>query len=98
MQVAEYDLIPADQTVLGRLRLLDLDHHVCLAVHILGPPDERGARAAEVCVRKAGRLAGTGLDKYSVSLSGQQVDLVRRQRYPALVGHNLVGDPNDHQR
>ncbi len=96
VQVGEQGQALAHPVVLLGHRLLDLQHHVRGAPHVVGVRDDRRPRRDVLLVMDRGALAGALLDVHLVAVRGQLVHTDGRDRHAVLVVLDFLRDADLH--
>jgi len=96
VEVGEQHLALAQHLALGRLWLLDLDHHVGALEDFAGARGDRGPGAAELGVVDANAVAGAALDEDFVSGGDQLAHSRRHQADAVLMNLDFPRNANSH--
>nr|BFF03680.1 hypothetical protein GCM10020241_53550 [Streptoalloteichus tenebrarius] len=96
VQIGEQRLVGAHPVVLGRLRLLHLEHQLRRAPHVVGRRDDLRAGRDVVLVGQRRPGAGLPLDQHPVAAADELDHAGRGDRHPVLADLQLPRDPDNH--
>ena len=96
MQVGEQHLPLAQHLALGRLRLLDLDHHVGTLEDLAGARGDRSPGGPELGVVDSDAVAGAALHEHFVPGGNQLAHSRRHQADAVFMNFDFPRNPDAH--
>src|SRR5262245_30979676 len=98
MKISEDGLTGANQRILGRQRLLDLNDQIGTGENLSRGGDDLGSLGCIFDVRNAGTDASVGLDQYLMASTSQLLHAHGQHGHAVFVALDLARDANEHER
>ena len=97
VEIGEQHLAGAQHGALGRLRFLDLDHHIGRSEHRRRVWGDAGAGREIILVGRADAATGIGLDQHGVAGMGEFGDALGGETDAVFVVLDLFGNADQHR-